>query len=267
MAPQVNHSSKQLLAQAAQKLMEAVQETGLSQPTPFAAAMLELIESSAKLQEFDDMAAEADTQRTSCEEAQTWQQIAQTTLKFAREGLLDRQQQALQKVMDMASQGNSLYSQGAGTTPEDTTTEETAVRKPPSSPPGIFVAPPPGLAAPPGLELNTSGAKAAAKQTSAPPPGLEAPTTKAGGEKEKPPVQRRNNPKAPGLEAPTTKALPPWRRNNAGAPKSYKEAALPSSSSGFAWRKGTSEKPPKDVDFFADESFWGSQPNLAAYSD
>lgn len=230
MAPQVNESSQQILAQAAQKLMEAVQETGLSQPTPFAAAMLELIESSAKLQEFDDMAVEAENQKTSCEEAQTWQQIAQTTLKFAREGLLDRQQQALQKVTGMAAQGNSLYSPGVGTTSDETTAP--AVRTTPSSPPGIFVAPPPGLAAPPGLELNNSGAK----QTSAPPPGLEAPTTKAGGEKEK---------------------LPPWRRNKPKASKSYKEATLPSSSSG----------PPKDVGFFADESFWGSQPNLDAYSD
>merc|ERR1719235_885563 len=68
------------------------------------------------------------------------------------------------------------------------------------------------------------------------PPGLEAQTIKAGGDKEK---------------------LPPWRRAKPKpkASRSYKEATLPSSPTG----------PPKDVDFFADQSFWGSQLNLDAY--
>merc|ERR1719321_2642917 len=98
MAPQANDGSKQLLAQAAQKLMEAVRDTGLAQPTPFAAALLELIECSAKLQEFDDMASEAQAKQTNCEEAQAWQQIAQTTLQFCRDSLLDQQEKALQRL-------------------------------------------------------------------------------------------------------------------------------------------------------------------------
>jgi len=230
MAPQANDGSKQLLAQAAQKLMEAVRDTGLAQPTPFAAALLELIECSAKLQEFDDMASEAQAKQTNCEEAQAWQQIAQTTLQFCRDSLLDQQEKALQKVVEMSGQGASLHSQGAVTAPEE--------RKCPPSPPGVFFTPPPGLAAPPGLEINDSGSKQ--KSTSS-PPGLEHQASKVGGEKDK---------------------LPPWRRNKPEgykpkASKSYKEATLPSSPTG----------PPKDVGFFADESFWGAQLNLDAYSD
>lgn len=230
MSPQASDSSKQLLAQAAQKLMEAVQGTGLAQPTPFAAALLELIECSAKLQEFDDMASEATTEQTKCEEAQAWQQIAQTTLKFARDGLLDQQQKALQNVTEMATQGASLHSQGAVTAPED--------RKSPPAPPGVFLTPPPGLAAPPGLEINYSGSK---QKSSVPPPGLETQASKVGGEKEK---------------------LPPWRRNKsegyaAKASKSYKQATLQSSPVGAH----------KDDGFFADESFWGAKLNLDAFSD
>lgn len=211
-APQAN----QLLAEAAQKLMTAVQDTGLAEPTPFATALLELIESSAKLQEFDDMAAEAKTKQSVSEEAQTWQQISLMTLQFCREGMVDRQQKALQKVMEMASQGASLSTPGAAAAPleaEISTTVPVAKSTP------CVSRPPPGLAAPPGLSA---------------PPGLEVQTTKAGSEKEK---------------------LPPWRRNKPKASKSYKEATLPSSPEG----------PPKNVDFFADQSFWGSQLNLDAY--
>lgn len=243
----MNQSSKQLLAQAAQKLMTAVHETGLAQPTPFADALLELIESSSKLQEFDDMAMEAKTRQSESEEAQTWQQISLMTLQFCREGMVDRQQKALQKVMELASQGATLHSQGTIASCQEISKTNDAAAKPP---PGVFFGPPPGLtappglAAPPGLELSSNG-------------GNEKAVNKAGGEKA---ASKAGNQKAGG-EKLASKAtgdkdkLPPWRRNPQKASKSHKEPTLLSLPTG----------PPKDVGFFADESFWGSQLNVDAY--
>merc|ERR1719321_404695 len=140
------------------------------------------------------------------------------TLNFCRDGMVDRQQKALQKVMEMASQGASLYTQGA-TPPQEVQKATTASLTASKCQTGVSFKPPPGLAAPPGF---------------AAPPGLGVQPGKAGAEKDK---------------------LPPWRRTKPKASRSYKEATLPSSPTG----------PPKDVDFFADQSFWGSQLNLDAY--
>lgn len=177
-------SSQQVLAQAAQQLLNAVRENG-AEPSPFAVALLDLMEHSSKLQEYEQMLAVAN-QEAESEEAKTWQQVSLMTLQYCQKGLVEQQQRALQKVTKLMDQGDSLFQVKeesstppeavpeavAETVPEVPATDVVTKRVPPSAapppapaatntpktPPGVWVTrPPPGLEAPPGLE---------------PPPGL-----------------------------------------------------------------------------------------------
>lgn len=153
-------SSLQVMAQAAQTMLDAVREHGAA-PSPFALALLDLMDQSAKLQEFEDMMAKAQQEAVS-EEAKTWQQISLMTLSYCQKGLVEKQQLALQKVCEFSEQGASLFgpqeapaaTEALMPAPEDPPPLPPAAEtQAPLTPPGVWaVSPPPGLAPPPGLE-------------------------------------------------------------------------------------------------------------------
>jgi len=165
-------SSQQVLAQAAQQLLDAVRENG-AEPSPFAEALLELMEHSSKLQEYEGMMSVAN-QEAKSDEAKTWQQVSLMTLQYCQKNLVEQQQRALQKVTQLLEQGESLLHipEKSPEVPEHSDQDASENREPPSTPPppaptetrkekaatpltppGVWVTrPPPGLEAPPGLE-------------------------------------------------------------------------------------------------------------------
>merc|ERR1719213_1195544 len=189
-------SSQQVLAQAAQQLLDSVRENG-AEPSPFAVALLELMEHSFKLQEYENMMTVAN-QEAKSDEAKTWQQVSLMTLQYCQKNLVEQQQRALLKVTQLVDQGESLFllKENTPTLPDDEPDEEKTrtlqddstkdtptKRVPPSMPPPAAPTtnaqgpsePPP--AAPTG---NTQG-RAPPPLTppgvwiTRPPPGLEAP--------------------------------------------------------------------------------------------
>jgi hypothetical protein len=157
-------SSQQVLAQAAQKLLDAVRDNE-AEPSPFATALLELMEHSSKLQEYEQMMAAAQ-QEASSEEAKTWQQVSLMTLQYCHKGLIEQQQRTLERVTQLVDKGETLFHTSPPALPaaQDATAQEDVEPEPPSmpppppskmpeKPPGVWVTrPPPGLDAPPGLE-------------------------------------------------------------------------------------------------------------------
>lgn len=184
-------ASQLLMVQAAQKLRDTVHESGQA-PGPLAFAILELMENSAKLQQFDQMMAVA-KQEAQSDEAKTWQDISLMTLKYCRQGLLEQQQRAVHNVCQLSEGGASLFpsSVPAVVKEEDPvlsksektpSISEEKSGESPQAPPGIWMMrPPPGLEPPTGVQLPPGLAK--------PPPGFDVSET----------------PK-------TEKPLPPWRR-------------------------------------------------------
>jgi len=170
----VEVSSQQVLAQAAQKLLDSVRENG-AEPSPFAVALLDLMEHSSKLQEYEQMMVLA-RQDAESEEAKTWQQVSLMTLEYCQKGLIEQQQRALQNVTQLLEKGETLFHVQERSpvpveekSPAPVEDVEAVERKPPSTapppaptptaagmpqkPPGVWVTrPPPGLEAPPGLE-------------------------------------------------------------------------------------------------------------------
>jgi len=167
-------SSQQVLAQAAQQLLDSVRENG-AEPSPFAVALLELMEHSSKLQEYENMMTVAN-QEAKSDEAKTWQQVSLMTLQYCQKNLVEQQQRALQKVTHLVEQGESLFlapeTEKPPELPDHSDKDASENRVPPSTPPppaptaapkektatpltppGVWVTrPPPGLEAPPGLE-------------------------------------------------------------------------------------------------------------------
>eukprot|EP00746_Dinoflagellata_sp_MGD_P165314 gnl/MRDRNA2_/MRDRNA2_94514_c0_seq1.p1 gnl/MRDRNA2_/MRDRNA2_94514_c0~~gnl/MRDRNA2_/MRDRNA2_94514_c0_seq1.p1 ORF type:complete len:228 (-),score=79.00 gnl/MRDRNA2_/MRDRNA2_94514_c0_seq1:131-814(-) len=195
-------SSQQVLAQAAQKLLDAVSEND-AEPSPFATALLELMEHSSKLHEYEQMMAVAQ-QEASSDEAKTWQQVSLMTLQYCHKGLVEQQQRTLQRVTDLVEKGDTLFQASSPALPDaqDTADQDDAKLVPPSTPPP----PPPTSAA-----SGTMPAKPPGVWVTRPPPGLEAP---------------------PGLDAPPgltklveveKKPLAPWRKAEAEKKKKQQE--------------------------------------------
>lgn len=167
MAPQAQSNSQQILLQAAKQLQDAVKETG-SSAGPFAMALLEVIESSSKLQEFDEMAKSAQENEAAGEEAQTWREISLMTLQYCRQGLVEQQRAASMKVCELAAQGASLCTKmepALVAQPAKTTSPE-AFPQPPQPCQSQSQPPAPGL----GVPLTPPGVWAMR-----PPPGLDLP--------------------------------------------------------------------------------------------
>lgn len=187
MAPQTMTSSQELLVQAAQKLSSAVTELGTA-PNGFAKDLLELIEVSTKINQFDEIASAANAEATT-EEAQKWREISLMTMQHARTHLVDQQQRLIDQLSGAAKNGASLY-KDAIQSPE-VQSGHTAVKLPPGLPsevtPAPAVQPPPGLGSPPGLTCPTKPSKPASspKLTALPnglrpPPGLKSAGTAPG---------------------------------------------------------------------------------------
>lgn len=199
MAPSTQSNSQQLIAQAADQLAQAVREVGQS-PNDFAKSLLDLMEVSAKVAEFDEMAAAASKEAES-EEAKQWQEISMLTLKYCRQGLIDEQQRAIKQVCGLAEQGASLFHKGA-----DAAKEVPAAAAPEAAPcvrppPGVWAKGPPGFSAPPGLAPPPPGLPA--------PPGLET-CTKASG---KVPTEAARAGKPAAQPSKASSNLPPWRKS------------------------------------------------------
>jgi len=165
MAPSTMTSSQEILAQAAQKLATAVTEAG-SAPNDFAKNLLELLEVSTKINQFDEMASAANAE-TASEEAQKWREISLMTMQHARTHLVAQQQRLIETLHGLSDAGASL--------------SKAPMAVQPKSPPGLSpdvksdqmaVKPPPGLSTPPGLVLNSTKVTDRKPQ---PPPGLKPP--------------------------------------------------------------------------------------------
>jgi len=169
MAP-ADVSSQQMLAQAAQKLSEVVGSAS-DPPGEFATTLLELLEVTSKINQFEDMNSLAAGEASS-EEAKKWRDISMMTTQFMVTQLSDQQKSLVQKLQDLSQAGGSLVKAPATEVamkpePKAVTPSAPQVKPKPTAvkpPPGLPAAPP-GLSAPPGL---------------APPPGLASANTGRG---------------------------------------------------------------------------------------
>jgi len=169
MAPNTVTSSQQLLVQAAEKLSAAVTAAGTA-PNDFAKNLLELLEVSTKINEFDQMVAAANEETTSAE-AQQWREISLMTMQHARTHLVEQQQRLVEELRMLSDSGGSLY------TIADAQAIPMAVKPPPGLEPGVksdqmAVKPPPGLAAPPGISVPSDVPNCKSPPGLKPPPGL-----------------------------------------------------------------------------------------------
>lgn len=165
MAPQTTSSSQELLAQAAQKLSTAITEAGVA-PNDFAKNLLELLEVSTKIDQFDEMTATANAE-TITDEAQKWREISLMTMQHARKHLVEQQQRLIDQLRGASENGASLFKDASQS---------------PEVKPGKAVQPPPGLATPPGLPCPAAPSKKTAvnapqlstlpQRGLRPPPGL-----------------------------------------------------------------------------------------------
>lgn len=180
MAPQSTTSSQELLAQAAQKLSTAIKEAGTA-PNDFAKNLLELLEVSTKIDQFDEMASAANAEATS-DEAQKWREISLMTMQHARKHLIEQQKRVIDQLHGASENGASLYKDA-----HESVKPVLTAAKPPAGmlsevKLGQAVQPPPGLAAPPGLTCPATPSKKTVADTPKlstlpahglrPPPGL-----------------------------------------------------------------------------------------------
>jgi len=205
MAPSGTASPQGLIAQAAEQLSLAISESGQG-PNDFARALLDLMEVSAKVVEFDEMQAAASVEAKS-DEAKQWQEISLLTLKYCRQSLIEQQQRSIKAVSDMAEQGASLY-KNLEPTAEAPTLAFCA------SPPGVWAArpppglcPPPGISGPPGLEVCTKARVQLAKGAGEAPSDIPKLQSKSAAE-------------------PKRTALPPWRKEKKVSAKEQEPAAM-----------------------------------------
>lgn len=240
MAPNTVTSSQEFFIQAAQKLSTAVSETG-TVPNDFAKNLLELLEVSTKINQFDEMASTAN-EETASAEAQQWREISLLTMQHARTHLLEQQRRLIEGLRELSEAGASLYKS------PDALPDQRAVKPLPGGDPEqkldqMAVKPPPGLAAPPGLSMSfeptkVTKSKPVPPSTLKPPPGLAsagtAPVTPPPGFNALP---NRKAPRAPKKEA----AVHPWRMNKKSDDKftSLYEARLSKGSTDTATSSGT----------------------------
>eukprot|EP00746_Dinoflagellata_sp_MGD_P161658 gnl/MRDRNA2_/MRDRNA2_88884_c0_seq1.p1 gnl/MRDRNA2_/MRDRNA2_88884_c0~~gnl/MRDRNA2_/MRDRNA2_88884_c0_seq1.p1 ORF type:complete len:240 (+),score=64.68 gnl/MRDRNA2_/MRDRNA2_88884_c0_seq1:179-898(+) len=211
MAPQNTTSSQQYLAQAAQKLSSAIAEAGAA-PNEFALNLVELLEVSTKINEFDEMASAANAETTT-EEAQKWREISLMTMQHARTHLVEQQQRLIEQLRTSSESGASLYKgpvQSAEVEPDVMAVKPHLEVKPAE----MAVQPPPGMAGPPGLAKTSKQTAGAAAR---PPPGLKPPPglASAGTAKVTPP---------PGFSP--QKAAQKPKKPVAGYPKSVKSPQM-----------------------------------------
>jgi len=166
MAPQAN----EILVQAAQKLSSAITEAGAA-PNDFAKNLLELLEVSTKINQFDEMTSTASAETTT-EEAQKWREISLMTMKHARTHLVEQQIRLIDQLRGASENGASLFKDALEVKPTEVKPAPTAVK--PSSGPAKAVQPPPGLAGPPGLPCPPQPKKEKAESPKS-PPGLRPP--------------------------------------------------------------------------------------------
>jgi len=178
--------------------------------TKFSEAVLVLMEVTAQLAELEAVpqAVEGGSEDS---ETLKWREISSKTLSFARENLIEQQLRAIQTLQDLSARGGSLAQEPpfdplvktapttsaviarAETGGMESGTSDVESDAPQGDTGGAGVKPPPGLAAPPGLELMSCD-----NDDLVAPPGLEHLAGKA---------------PAP---APTAKSLPPWRARSTG---------------------------------------------------
>jgi len=221
MAPNTMTSSQQILAQAAQTLSAAVSGAGAA-PNDFATKLLELLEVSTKINEFDEMAAAANSETTS-EEAQKWREISLMTMQHARAHLVEQQQHLIEGLQGLTDSGASLYKAADA--------QQSSEKKPASMvvqpPPGLStevksdrmaVQPPPGLTVPLGRSTPQKTNKVQPPAGLKPPPGLVSAGTAS--KITTPPgfnaAQKKPTSQKPKKEV----AAHPWRVNKQGGDKS-----------------------------------------------
>lgn len=184
MAPTMSANSNQhMLLTAVQKLADTVNDTGIT-PNEFSKKLLELMELTAKIQQFEEVAQLA-SQEASSDEAQKWQEISLMTLKHCCGHLLEQRQKTLAELQKIAQNGGSLFKEP----------QESAVKPPPGlesvgAPPGL--AAPPGIGAPPGL----SAPPGLASKEEFPPLNKKAPVAKKADHSNAPWNKKKSSPQA-----------------------------------------------------------------------
>jgi hypothetical protein len=222
-------SSQQLIAQAVQKLSDAM-GTVSEPPNDFAATLLELLEVSAKINQFDEMNALA-ADEASSEEAQKWREISMMTMKHCQAQLSEQQQRLIAKLQGLSQSGASLVKAATiepAMKPEPKVLKPAAPQVKPAAPqvkpqakavkppPGLSTTAPPGLSGPPGL---------------APPPGLRSAGTarKAAGPED--------------VEYTSVKKQAPWNlKKQAAAPVQVPAPVKKEAEDGWTVKKGSPRK-------------------------
>lgn len=167
---QTAQTAQQVLAQATQKLEEAIKEVGSR--NDFAVLLQELLEVSSKVAQFDEMTFAAKEAAIS-EEAQTWKEISMMTLQHCRMQLIDRQRSLIEQLQVLSEDGASLAKIPV---PLKSTIEAKAVSE--VEAPQSAIGPPPGLPSPPSCAYpspdpsESSCSKKPTAQGLGAPPGL-----------------------------------------------------------------------------------------------
>jgi hypothetical protein len=227
MAPITMTSSQQILAQAAQKLSAAVTDAGAA-PNDFAKNLLELLEVSTKIDQFDEMAAAADKETTS-DEAQKWREISLMTMQHARAHLVEHQRRLLEGLHGLSEGGASLYKAPDGPQSSEVKPAPTIVQPPPGLSPEVksnqmAVKPPPGMTSTLAQSTPLKSSKVTDRKPQ-PPPGLKPPPGLASaGTASVTPPPGFNNPanRKPAGKKPLARkeaTVHPWRLNKQGDDK------------------------------------------------
>lgn len=194
MAPTMSANSNQhMLLTAVQKLADTVNDTGIT-PNEFSKKLLELMELTAKIQQFEEVAQLA-SQEASSDEAQKWQEISLMTLKHCCGHLLEQRQKTLAELQKIAQNGGSLFKEPV----HNAAPQESAVKPPPGlesvgAPPGL--AAPPGIGAPPGLSAPPGLGHRASKEEFPPLGTKKAPVAKKADHSNAPWNKKKSSPQA-----------------------------------------------------------------------
>lgn len=204
---QVPSNGAQLPQDLANSLVGQV--SGMGKDTSFAKSMLDLLEVTAQISQLDKMVEDAQSVgEEESSETRKWKEISTMSAQFARSNLLERQLAAIDSLIDLGARGGSLVKEASdrvdagpleasalppmpvlpakvsagtgGDSPLASASEGEDAGPGATGAAKCVIAPPPGLAAPPGLEHLAPSTQAPAapapvasvRVPQRPPPGL-----------------------------------------------------------------------------------------------
>lgn len=132
------------------EMTAAVRELCKAGVTPFAETLLMLLEVTVQLTELDGTSQEASTGYDGeSAEARKWREISATTLQFCRDGLVEQQLRAIEKLQELSARGGSLVMTPGQPSLDGTAKScagfDASEQASPAKPKEVAIASPPGL--------------------------------------------------------------------------------------------------------------------------